>query len=118
MMLEKPNNGRTPTTATGGSDGRDRRSQRREATKAEILDAAWDIVRAEGLGALSLRDLARKVGMQAPSLYQYYDSKHAIYDAMFAGGNRILVERIGELAESGDPEQDLRRAAPVFLEFS
>jgi AcrR family transcriptional regulator len=97
---------------------RNRRAERREATKAEILDAAWEIVRAEGLGALSLRDLARKVGMQAPSLYQYFDSKHAIYDAMFAEGTRILVERIGELGESGDPEQDLRRASRVFLEFS
>ncbi|TMK84168.1 MAG: helix-turn-helix transcriptional regulator, partial [Actinobacteria bacterium] len=65
---------------------RDRRAERREATKAEILDAAWEVVRAEGLAALSLRDLAAKVGMRAPSLYSYFDSKHAIYDAMFLQG--------------------------------
>ena len=66
----------------------DRRTQRREATKAEILDAAWALVREHGLAALSLRDLAARVGMRAPSLYQYFASKHAIYDAMFEQGTR------------------------------
>ena len=60
-----------------GNPPRDRRAERREATKAEILDAAWVQVRADGLAALSLRDLARTVGMQAPSLYSYFDSKNA-----------------------------------------
>lgn len=104
-----------------GSDQRrprNRRAERRDATKAEILDAAWEIVRAEGLGALALRDLARKVGMQAPSLYQYFESKHAIYDAMFAQANQVLVERIDQLGESGDAEEDLRRGSRIFLEFA
>jgi AcrR family transcriptional regulator len=57
---------------------RDRRAERHAATKAEILDAAWAQVRANGLAALSLRDLARSVGMQPPSLYSYFDSKSAI----------------------------------------
>ena len=96
----------------------DRSAARREATKAEILDAAWEIVRAEGLAALSLRDLARKVGMRAPSLYQYFDSKHAIYDAMFAQGNRELLERYGRLGPSGDAVRDLRAGARLFVEFS
>jgi AcrR family transcriptional regulator len=76
---------------------RDRRAERREATKAEILDAAWEMVRAEGLTALSLRDLARKVGMQAPSLYSYFDSKNALYDAMYAQGCREFVAGQPEL---------------------
>ena len=69
-----------------GEPMRNRRAERRDATRAEILDAAWAQVRADGLAALSLRDLARSVGMQAPSLYGYFESKHAIYDAMYAQG--------------------------------
>ena len=53
---------------------------------AEILEAAWSLARSEGLISFSLRDLAAKVGMQAPSLYQYFPSKDAIYDAMFRQG--------------------------------
>jgi AcrR family transcriptional regulator len=46
------------------------------------LEAAWQQVRAGGLASLSLRDLARSVGMQPPSLYSYFESKNAIFDAM------------------------------------
>ncbi len=97
---------------------RDRRAERREATKAEILEAAWDIVRADGLGALSLRNLARRVGMQAPSLYQYFDSKHEIYDAMFAQANQALAERLSGLEGTGDPVEELRLRARAVVEFS
>src|SRR3954470_20470737 len=96
---------------------RDRRAERREATKAEILDAAWDLVRTEGLAGLSLRDLARQVGMQAPSLYSYFDSKHAIYDAMFLQGNLELLARYEAMPEYDDPLEELRAGARLFTEF-
>src|SRR5687768_3517430 len=76
-----------------GQPVRDRKAERHLATRAEIVDAAWTHVREHGLAALSLRDLARAVGMQPPSLYSYFDSKHAIYDAMFAQGYEALLAR-------------------------
>jgi AcrR family transcriptional regulator len=78
-----------------GNQVRDRRAERHEATRAEILEAAWALVRAEGLAGLSLRDLATSVGMQPPSLYSYFDSKNAIYDAMFKQGYEELLSRRG-----------------------
>ena len=97
---------------------RDRRAERREATKAEILDAAWELVRAEGLAALSVRDLARKVGMQAPSLYSYFDSKHAIYDAMFCQGNVELLTRYEAMPTFDDPVDEFRASAQMFVGFT
>lgn len=95
---------------------RDRRAERKAATKAEIVDAAWAQVRSDGLAALSLRDLARAVGMQAPSLYSYFDSKNAIYDAMYAQGAREFVnaEPTGELS---DPLEGLKELIRFFVEF-
>jgi AcrR family transcriptional regulator len=43
------------------------------------------------LAGLSLRDLARTLGMATPSLYSYFDSKHALYDAMYADGWRDFI---------------------------
>jgi AcrR family transcriptional regulator len=97
---------------------RDRRAERREATKAEILDAAWELVRTEGLAALSLRDLARRVGMQAPSLYSYFDSKHAIYDAMFLQGNLELLRRYEAMPEHDDPREAVHVGAQLFVRFT
>ena len=72
---------------------KDRRAERTLATRREILDAAWELVHEQGLGALTMRELGARVGMRAQSLYVYFPSKHAIYDAMFAEANRELLGR-------------------------
>ena len=96
----------------------DRRSARRGATKAEILDAAWAMVREDGLAALSLRDLAARVGMRAPSLYQYFDSKHAIYDAMFQQGAEAMLEAATFDGDIDDRREVLLRRARRFFEMA
>ena len=96
---------------------RDRRAERREATVAEVLDAAWELVRVEGLAGLAMRDLAGRVGMQAPSLYSYFESKHAIYDAMFAQGARAYLQQEALVASTGDPLTDLQAGVRFFVGF-
>ena len=66
-----------------GIPNRDRQAERREATRREIVDAAWTLAREKGLTEITLREVAARVGMQAPSLYSHFSSKNAIYDAMF-----------------------------------
>ncbi len=63
---------------------RDRKAERREATRAEILAAAWEVAEAHGIAGLTLKEVAVRVGMKPPSLYSHFASKAAIYDAMFA----------------------------------
>jgi AcrR family transcriptional regulator len=99
-----------------GNPVRDRRAERREATKAEILDTAWDIVRAQGLAGLNLRDVAQGVGMQAPSLYEYFASKHAIYDAMFVQGYRQFDAAMADV-ETLSGEAGLRAGAHRAMAF-
>jgi AcrR family transcriptional regulator len=102
-----------------GNALRDRRAERAEATRREILDAAWALVREEGLTALTMRELGARVGMKAQSLYGYFPSKHSIYDAMFAEGNRELVARWKAAAAAGpqEPLAILRRRTAAFLRF-
>lgn len=89
---------------------------RRAATREEILDAAWALAREHGLAGFSLRDLAQAVGMKAPSLYEYFDGKEAIYDAMFAQGYEQFAAAI-----SVEPDDDVRKrfkaAARRFADF-
>lgn len=81
----------------------DRRAQRTRETRRQILDAAWALADRDGIAGLSLREVARKVGMQAPSLYNYFESKDALYDALFVDGNQQLVRSLDEwLAERGE----------------
>jgi AcrR family transcriptional regulator len=97
---------------------RDRRAERHEATRTEILEAAWELARTQGLAALTLRDVARKIGARPPSLYWYFDSKNAIFDAMFADANRQLLRRLAEQHWPDNPREVLRLLARVFVEFS
>lgn len=96
---------------------RDRRSERHEATKSEILAAAWDIARTEGLSAVSLRDIARRVGMRPPSLYNYFDSKHAIYDAMYAQAAQQFADEEPWEDMRGDARHDVGRIVSYYVRF-
>lgn len=86
-------------------------AQRREAKISSIVEAAWCLAQEHGIQLVSLRDLAKEVGMQQPSLYVYFDSKNALYDAMFADGNRQLLAML----EAVDLPDDPRSAVKVFL---
>ena len=91
-----------------GTPTRDRVAERRSATRLEILDAAWKMAREGGLSQITLRDLARQVGMQAPSLYSHFASKNAIYDAMFA---QAWTECLGVMSAAAARSPRGRRAA-------
>ncbi len=99
---------------------RDRITERREATRAEILAAAWDISREKGLAELTLRDVATRIGMRAPSLYSYFPSKNAIYDAMFGQAWSEYLAEVDEveLRLPTDPREALKVIARHFFDFS
>ncbi len=91
---------------------------RREAKIATIVAAAWELASEEGIGGLSLHDLARRVGMRQPSLYEYFGSKHALYDAMFADGNRQLLERFAGVTFPRRPRAALKKLLTTFMTFA
>jgi AcrR family transcriptional regulator len=91
--------------------------RRRRARTAQILDVAWELARRDGLAAISLRELADRVDMRQPSLYNYFASKAALYDAMFAEGFAQLVAEREQLELDDDPAVALRQGCRHFVEF-
>ncbi len=81
----------------------DRRARRRQETIDEILDVALDVMGEEGVGGLSLTEVARRMDMQPPSLYQYFDSKLAVYDELFARGTRAQTAVVLAAVEGLEP---------------
>lgn len=68
------------------------RERHRLQTRAEILDAALAVMAEQGVAALNLTEVARRVGLRQSSLYQYFDSRNAVYDAMFERGMQAHCE--------------------------
>ncbi len=85
---------------------------------ATILEAAWKLAEINGIGGLSLHALAREVGIRQPSLYEYFDSKIGLYDAMFADGNRQLLDRLDRLELPSDPRAAVKMFMGTFVTFA
>jgi AcrR family transcriptional regulator len=84
----------------------DRRARRRQETIEEILEIAEAIMTEEGVNGLSLAEIARRLGVQPPSLYKYFPSLMAVYDALFKRGqvaNLAVIRAAMEEAEPGLP---------------
>jgi AcrR family transcriptional regulator len=93
------------------------REARRRSARDAIVDAAWALVAEEGLAGLSLRDLARRAGITTPTVYAYFDSKNAIYDAMFGKAATQFADRMAEPYECDDPRDLLVASTRRFVEF-
>jgi AcrR family transcriptional regulator len=91
----------------------DRRSQRRE----QILAAAWEIAAESGLTAVSLHEVARRVGIRQPSLYGYVSSKLDLYDAMYHQAYEQLFARLDAAPSDGTARDQLIRLSRTVLDF-
>ncbi len=79
-----------------------RAAARRQLVEREILDAAWSLMAREGVAAVSVREVARSVGLRQQSLTHYYPTKQALLDALFADGFADLRRTLEELPPTDD----------------
>ncbi|HVA09827.1 MAG TPA: TetR/AcrR family transcriptional regulator [Acidimicrobiales bacterium] len=84
----------------------DRRARRRQETIDEILDIAVTIMSEEGVNGLSLSEVARRLGVQPPSIYKYFPSLMAIYDELFLRGQSVHLEVMRNSMATADPGLD------------
>jgi AcrR family transcriptional regulator len=93
--------------------------QNREATIKAILETARLIMREEGVAALSMQELARRMDMRAPSLYNYFSSKMEIYDALFCLGFTLFDEHTEKLLKNaGNLHDTLRAYIEGYMSFA
>lgn len=69
-----------------------RRQRVRDATLRELISVSRDILTAEGIEALTIRAVARKMGMTPPGIYRYVGSHRDLIDA-------VIVATLDELTE-------------------
>lgn len=94
--------------------GRDRRQRQRDATTAEIRDVARRQLAVTGAAALSLRAVAREMGLTAPALYRYYDDRDALLSALIVDGYRGLVAELEAARDAAAPEPASRITAAAL----
>jgi AcrR family transcriptional regulator len=73
------------------------------ARREQILDVALEVFAARGFHGTSMNDVAEAVGVTKPVLYQHFDSKRDLYQALIDEvGNRLLANIAKAAAEATD----------------
>jgi len=100
----------------------DRRQRRRQETIEEVLDVAAELMGEQGVAGLSIGELARRMGIRPPSLYVYFDSKNALYDALFERGAKLVADHMQAFRDELDTtlplEERLLAAATAFIKWA
>ncbi len=91
------------TVNPSGAVRSDRRARRRQQTIEEILDIATQLMTEQGVNGLSLAEVARRLGVQPPSLYKYFPSLMAVYDALFLRGQREHLDVMRQAMFDAEP---------------
>lgn len=86
---------------------------KQEDTGGKILDKALELFSAKGYDSVSVGEIAKAVGIKAPSLYNHFPSKQAIFDA--------IVESTAAKYEADTDKinihvQDVKKDIPIFTE--
>lgn len=84
------------------------KKQQPQITEDKILEASWELLGEEGIEKLSMRRLADRLGIQAPSLYWYFKSKQKLYQRLANQVSKIILE---EFQAEGDWKEQLSALA-------
>lgn len=83
-------------------------------SKTRILQTAITLFSEQGFSAVSMREIAKAVGISAPALYNHFDSKDALYQAAVSAAFANKAEGVLQvLGETGEPLDRLGRF--IFL---
>jgi len=77
----------------------------REATREEIMTVARQQMVDHGAAALSLRSIARQMGLTAPALYRYFPSRDDLVTALIVAAYHSLADAM-EAARDARPVED------------
>jgi AcrR family transcriptional regulator len=83
-----------------------------------ILEAALDIIIQEGFPALTMRRIASRIGMTAPNIYNYYQSKDELYISLVIKGFEMLHRELVSVYDAHDNFVERGEAlARAYIDF-
>jgi len=84
-----------------------------------ILDTARAIMRENGVAALSMHEMARRLEIRPPSLYNYFAGLMDIYDAVFRLGFTLFGEYVSNYAKDAQTwQEEIRLSMEAYMSFA
>jgi AcrR family transcriptional regulator len=92
-------------------------SASRHKTRANIVECAAQLLREQGASAVTTRAVAQAAGMQAPTIYRFFEDKDALLDAVAEHVFATYVAGKTLAEDSGDPVAGLRAGWDTHIGF-
>ncbi|MBW2419132.1 MAG: TetR family transcriptional regulator, partial [Deltaproteobacteria bacterium] len=92
------------------------RAQRAAYMEERILDAAESVFARRGLAGSRVREIADAAGVNGATLYNYYPSKDALYEAVLDRGMRPLSEALAAFAEGSRERESIDQVARSIMQ--
>jgi AcrR family transcriptional regulator len=89
----------------------------RDETRANIVECAAQLLREQGASAVTTRAVAQAAGMQAPTIYRFFEDKEALLDAVAEHVFATYVAGKAQVEDNGDPVADLRAGWDTHIGF-
>lgn len=86
--------------------------------RERILGCACELYLRDGLEGLSMRKLARRVGVTAPALYRHYESRDQVLADVVRQAYREFTATLYRALEGRTPYERMIRAGEGYLEFA
>ncbi|MFP3940178.1 MAG: TetR/AcrR family transcriptional regulator [Acidobacteriota bacterium] len=107
-----------PFTMTQTGSRTDRQKRWREIMRSEILAAAVNLIRREGLEAMTVEGVADAAGVAKGTVYLYFETKQVLVESSIAAIlDPLVAEVTGVLESEAPPEERLRGMVEANLRF-
>lgn len=105
--------------ATGSKKGTKKRGYHHGDLRRALTEAAWQLLRKHGLEALTLREVARKVGVTHAAPYHHFPSRDALLDALAEEAFAALDREMSQACEgTRDPAQTLAALGRTYIDHA
>jgi AcrR family transcriptional regulator len=94
------------------------REQRKAQTRERILDAARELLLADGFHGFSMRKLAAKVHYTATAIYFHFPDKDALLGELVEREFIKFREAFNRTSKIADPIERLRKKGQTFVDFA
>lgn len=94
-----------------------RREQFRDGTREQIKAIARQHMATEGTASLSLRAIARDLGVSAPALYRYFASRDDLITALILDAFNALADAMEAAGNSKQQEDYVGRCRAIFVAY-
>lgn len=97
---------------------KERRTRAREETKTKILDAAREMFVQDGVDAVTMRAIAKRIEYTPTAIYHHFRDKQALIEELCLIDFRSLAQAFQRIGRIDDPGEQLRRIGLAYVDYA